>query len=154
MLRYGEIVAEMHLLIDLLAVVHVAAHVSEGGLRLRVRLPGEGLRPQKAFGGLEAQSGQGFVVGLTHLGIDLDEALDGVAGAVRIELAQDLLHKLVRDLYLVLCVDGLFLLGEDDGQRRGYVVAGSVRSVRQRCRPGRADLATMNVTGGYTPADV
>ena len=137
MLGNREIIAQMHLLINLFAMIDIAAHVSEGGLGLGVRLAREGLMPKESIGGLEAQVGESLVVGLAHLGVDLDEALDGIASAVGIEFAQDLLHELIGDLYLVLGVDGLFLLREDDGQRRRHVIAGCVRSVGQRRRAGR-----------------
>src|SRR5258708_39185329 len=123
MLGDGEIVAEVDLLVDLLAMIDIAAHVSEGGLGLGVRLADEGLMPEKLIGGFGAQVGQSFVVGLAHLGGDLDESLYGIASAVGIKLAQDLPHALVGKLDLLLRRDGLLLLGEADGQRRSHVVA-------------------------------
>ena len=137
MLGDSEIVTQVHLLVDLLAMVDIAAHISEGRLSLGVRLACEGLMPEKSIGSLQAQVGQGLVVGLAHLGVDLEEAFHGIASAVRIKFAQDLLYELVSELYLVLSVDGLFFLREDDGQRRSHVVAGRVRSVGQWRRAGR-----------------
>ena len=131
MLGDGEIVTEVHLLVDLLVMVDIAAHVSKGGLGLGVRLACERLMPEKPIGCLQSQVGQSLVVGLAHLGVDLDEARDGIASAVGIEFAQHLLHELIGDLYLVLGVDGLLLLGEDDGQRRRHVVASAVGRVGQ-----------------------
>src|ERR1700733_964718 len=140
MLGDGEIVTEVHLLIDLLAMVDIAAHVSKGGLGLGVRLACERLMPEKPIGCLQSQVGQSLVVGLAHLSVDLDEALDGIATAIGIKLAQDLLHELVSDLDLVLSVDRLFFLGEDDGQRRSHVAAGAVGCVDHR-----------RGTGGHVP---
>ena len=79
---------------------------------------------------LEAQVGQSLVVGLAYFGIDLDETLDRIAIAIGIKLAQNLLHELIRDLNLVLCVNRLLLVREDGGQRRRHIVTGYVRSVR------------------------
>ena len=45
MLRGGEVVSQVHLLVDLLAVVDVIAQVGECSLGAGVGLPREGLRP-------------------------------------------------------------------------------------------------------------
>src|SRR6187402_567418 len=136
-LRDGEIVAEMHLLIDLLTVVDIAAYVSEGGFGLCVRLAREGLRPEEAFGAFEAKVGQRLVVRLAHLRIDLDEARNRIARAVRIEFTEDLLQELIGYLDLVLRINGLFLLGEDHGEWCRHIVACSIGGVDQRRRARR-----------------
>src|ERR1700692_2122401 len=64
MLGDGEIVTEVHLLVDLVAMVDIAAHVSKGGLGLGVRLACERLMPEKPIGCLQSQAGQSLVVGL------------------------------------------------------------------------------------------
>src|SRR5579863_6620138 len=51
-----EIVAKVHLLIDLLALVDVVAQIGEGSLGLRVRLACEGLRKQEMVGCLKRRS--------------------------------------------------------------------------------------------------
>ena len=50
----GEIVTEVNLLVDLLAVIDIVAHVGKGGFGLGVGLACEGLRPEEVIGGLEA----------------------------------------------------------------------------------------------------
>ena len=61
-LRDGEVVAKVHLLVDLLALVDVVAQIGEGGFGLGVRLAREGLRKQEVIRRLEAQIGQRLVV--------------------------------------------------------------------------------------------
>ena len=105
-----KIVAEVHLLVDLLAVVDVVAQIGEGGLGLGVRLAREGLGPEELRRGLEAQVGKSLIVGLAHLAVDLDKARHGIAGAVGIEFVDDLIEEGVADLEIVHRVMRLLLL--------------------------------------------
>ncbi len=76
----GEVVAEVDLAVDLLAVVEVGAVVGEGGFGFG-GLAGEGLGEEEVVGGFGLEVGEGLVVGFAHAGVDLDETGDGVAGA-------------------------------------------------------------------------
>ena len=92
-LRDREIVSKVHLLIDLLPLVDVVPHVGEGRFRLGMRLPRERLRPQEPVRGLEAQIRKRLVIGTPHLVIDLHKTRHGIARAIRVKLADDLLHE-------------------------------------------------------------
>src|SRR5881392_378751 len=123
MLCNSKIVPEMYLLIDLLAVVNVVALVCKGCFSLRMRLPSKRLRPEESVRSLQAQLGKSFVISVSHFTIDLDESRNRVTSSVWIELTQHLLHKLISDLNLVVCVDWLLLFGKDNSERGGNVFA-------------------------------
>ena len=71
-LSVGEIEAEVHLLVDLIAVVDVVADVGEIGLFLAP--VNEGAVPQDLFFSLEAQVGELLVVDAAEFAVDLEEA--------------------------------------------------------------------------------
>src|SRR5580692_927177 len=130
----------MHLLIDLLALVDIIPHVRKRCFCLRMRLPGEWLREQEPVSSLELKVRQSFVVCASHVSIDLDETRNQIARAVRIKLADDLLHKRIAHLQVVNGVFGLLFLWELEVYRGGHVIPRTVRS---------EDL--WNGVGGYIP---
>ena len=74
--RVRKVEAQVHLLIDLLALVHVIAHVGEHGLFLAPVQ--ERAVPQNLLFGLEAQIGELLIVLAPHLAVDLEEAREHV----------------------------------------------------------------------------
>ena len=78
-LRDGEIVSQVDLLIDLLALVDLVPQVGKGRFSLRMSLPGERLREQKPVCGLQAKLRQSLVIGPAHLGIDFDKTRNWIA---------------------------------------------------------------------------
>ena len=92
-----KVEAQVHLLVDLLAVVDVVADVGEIGLFLAP--VDERPVPQNLLFGLEAQVRQLLVVLAAHLAVDLEEAreqvLPGSQLAGRVHRVDQLLHQLV-----------------------------------------------------------
>ena len=74
MRRNGEIEAEVHLLVDFLAFVNVAAHVGEFRFHLGVRQLQKGFGPEKLLRRFKTQIRQRLVVGAAHFAVDLEEA--------------------------------------------------------------------------------
>ncbi len=60
-LRNRQVVSQVNLLIDFLAVIDVIPHIGKARFCLGVRLPDERPRPQEPVRGLELQIGKRFV---------------------------------------------------------------------------------------------
>ena len=99
-LRDRQIEAEVHLLVDLLAFIDVAAAVGELRLHLGIRELQERLLPQEVVGGLQAEIGQRLVVLAAQLAVDLQEARQQVARAAGIDLVHHLLEERVVDVQI------------------------------------------------------
>ncbi len=94
----------------------------------------EGLGPEKPLRGFKTQVRESSIIGAPHLTIDLDEAGHGVAGAIGIELVDDLIEEGVADLEIVHGVVRLLFLWELHNDGLGYIVAGADGGVNQRRR--------------------
>ena len=76
LLQRGEIEAEVHLLVDLLVVEEIGAAIGKARFDLRVAHRRERLRPTTSSAALFArQRGDGVVVLLAQVAVDLEEAL-------------------------------------------------------------------------------
>ena len=142
--RRGEVEAEVHLLIDFLALVDVGALIGEARFDRRVHQLLERALPQQLRRALRGERGDRRVVLLAQLAVDGEERRQQVARVVDLErrrVVEDAGHDLAEELVVDLDAAAAERLREDAiVERRPRLVAGFVAGEdagSARSGPGR-----------------